>query len=197
MAYQAPGMPALWCRFTLQSCLCPTPDLRSFHMGIALFNLSTLSSPLGTLARWLQPGRCLSVGSDAGTPRNSPRSDNPTPALGGRTEPVRPHHGPSGREDVRPLRGNWPFTVNPSAPSADTNARFNGGRSSCSPIRERLGQRSNAWKDARPDCTSTRVLQRATDLHTGAGRVVIAGRMADVCAELDRMAACEAALQAY
>ena len=29
------------------------------------------------------------------------------------------------------------------------------------------------------------------------GRVVIAGRMADVCAELDRMVACEARLQAH
>jgi hypothetical protein len=37
---------------------------------------------------------------------------------------------------------------------------------------------------------STRVLRRASD--TGTCRLVIAGRMADVCAELDRLAASEA-----
>jgi hypothetical protein len=30
--------------------------------------------------------------------------------------------------------------------------------------------------------------------HTSVGRMVISGRMADVCAELDRLAACEAAM---
>lgn len=35
----------------------------------------------------------------------------------------------------------------------------------------------------------TRVLQRVSD--SGTGHLVIAGRMADVCAELDRMAASE------
>lgn len=44
--------------------------------------------------------------------------------------------------------------------------------------------------DAAGTHRSTRVLRRASD--TGTGRLVIAGRMADVCAELDRMAASEA-----
>jgi hypothetical protein len=54
------------------------------------------------------------------------------------------------------------------------------------------GSHATAPKTTRP----LRVLRVVDKGQTagGAGRMVISGRMADVCAELDRLAACEAAL---
>ena len=46
-----------------------------------------------------------------------------------------------------------------------------------------------------PARRATTVVRRVS-AHGGSGRVVIAGRMADVCAELDRLAASEATLRA-
>lgn len=46
-----------------------------------------------------------------------------------------------------------------------------------------------------PPCVSPRAAQRIKPLrvvHSGSGRIVMSGRMADVCAELDRLAAMEA-----
>ncbi|MDH4415709.1 hypothetical protein DBR12_04860 [Acidovorax sp. HMWF029] len=58
------------------------------------------------------------------------------------------------------------------------------------------GSHRPAFLSARPTDSSAsslrspKVLRRVSD--PGTGRLVIAGRMADVCAELDRMAASEA-----
>jgi hypothetical protein len=196
LAHRLAGMPALWCRFTLQSCLCPTPDFRSFHMGIALFNLSTLSSPLRTLASWLQPTLCLSASSDSGTPPFAHQPDKQLPQHGGRAAQAQPNRSSSGQAAERPLRGNWPFTVKPPAPPSES-ARLISAKCSCGPVRERLGERSTVRKDPTAGHASTRVVQRRARLHASAGHLVIAGGIADVCAELDRMIACEDALRAH
>lgn len=81
----------------------------------------------------------------------------------------------------RPLRGSWPFIAKPPP---------------CVP--ESATQLLVARHDARFASTATnasssrsaKVLRRASD--SGTCRLVIAGRMADVCAELERMAAMEA-----
>jgi hypothetical protein len=59
-----------------------------------------------------------------------------------------------------------------------------------------MGSHRHAFLSARPadshasSLRSPKVLRRVSD--SGTGRLVIAGRMADVCAELDRMVASEA-----
>ena len=85
----------------------------------------------------------------------------------------------------RRSRGNWPFIA--EAPA-------------CVPLSERqafVGHRDAHFACAATNVSSRRsakVLRRASD--SGTCRLVIAGRMADVCAELERLAANEA-LQAY
>jgi hypothetical protein len=166
-------------------------------MGIALSNLSAFSSPLRTLTRWLQSARCLSMDSDSGPQRLRNHLNHPRPSPRDETTQAQPYRRPSSEGGVRPLRGNWPFTVNPPAPLPENNARFISSESSCFPVRDRIKDSSPAWMDAGAGRGATRVLPRPTAFYAGTGRVAIAGRMADVCAELDRMAACEAALQAY
>ena len=53
---------------------------------------------------------------------------------------------------------------------------------------------STARAGAAPSCRPLRVLRVVDSCHTpaSAGRMVISGRMADVCAELERLAALEA-----
>jgi len=90
---------------------------------------------------------------------------------------------------LRPLRMLW-RAVAPSAQPA-----------SCQPLpRQRNGLHSVAghghvaWPPAGRDRRPLRVLRVVDTGHasTTAGRMVISGRMADVCAELDRLAALEA-----
>ncbi|MFT4241602.1 MAG: hypothetical protein QM569_04890 [Acidovorax sp.] len=101
-------------------------------MGIAL---STLLSALQSLAHWFHDHLWA----------EAPRPAHPQP-------PGTASHPAALPARQRPLRGNWPFTVQPPAP------------------------RPAVRKIA----------------HAGTGRIVLSGRMADVCAELDRMAASEA-----
>lgn len=190
--------PALWCCLALQSCLCPTPDLRSFHMGIALSTLTTLPAPLRALSRWLQQNLFIETEQATG---NAPAASH-SKALHGHASPR--HHGvtagsgtagnpaPTPRTGNRPLRGTWPFNVRPPGsateglvgPSASNNRTFLPTSS--------MGSRDAFLASLSSDGQmkqSARVLRRVSD--TGTGRLVIAGRMADVCAELDRMAALE------
>lgn len=206
MAYRrsiAVHAPALRCCLALQSCLCPTPDLRSFHMGIALstLTLSTLPAPLRTLTRWLQQAMRLET---PGSPhRNAPATTSCADSLRGHAVPQRhetggdataaANHRPVVPAGHRPLRGNWPFNVRPPVTAADapTRPQTVATRSflpASSPASRRdtffasLTAEEHAHRPAR-------VLRRVSD--AGTGRLVIAGRMADVCAELDRMAASE------
>lgn len=161
-------------------------------MGIASTTLSLIPSPLRALARWAQ--------SANRSPGHAADSTHPAPTLpaepnhNGARRPAsaspyqRPQQGAFGQ---RPLRGNWPFTV-PSPP----------------PVVERSEELSDGWvPSALPTHTpggnaprsitgtahrTTKVLREGHAC--GGGRLVIAGRMADVCAELDRMAASEATL---
>ena len=60
--------------------------------------------------------------------------------------------------------------------------------------RAHLSWPSTARASAPPTCRPLRVLRVVDSCHTpaSAGRMVISGRMADVCAELERLAALEA-----
>lgn len=198
------GTPALRCRFSLQSCLCPTPDLRSFHMGIALTTFSAFSICLRTLTRCLHRISTFQEPSAADAPKRPSRHQThgaPSSQGAGATGPDKTQLRPSSPSHPRPLRGNWPFTVGPQIPPAGSTAQFSaantgsrafmplppsGHRATCGSPRPAAGSSSRAAK----------VFGRAS-ASNGSGRLVIAGRMADVCAELDRLAASEAALQAY
>ncbi len=167
-----------WPEISLQSCLCSTPDLRSFHMGLALFNLAALQNPLRGLKRLLAPPA-----------RSKAAADTSAAPLC--------HQRPPVTQEPRPLRGNWPFTVRPPLRPAETPTRrpAPSGRSFL-PMAIPTGSHRPAFLSARPTDSSAsslrspKVLRRVSD--PGTGRLVIAGRMADVCAELDRMAASEA-----
>lgn len=191
-------MPALRYCFALQSCLCPTPELRSFHMGIALSTLFALPRPLRTVALWLRQ-HVNAEGTFSSQSTSHVRNKDLSPSRsthlhGGMNEPA-PH--PLTPTAHRPLRGNWPFTVRPPAPSPVPTPA---ARQCVSAHRGFLPTPSASNRDAffaalatdgMPKQRSARMVRRVSD--AGSGRLVIAGRMADVCAELDRMAAAESA----
>lgn len=198
LAYQPTDKPALWCRFTLQSCLCPTPELRSFHMGIALTTFSALSSPVRTLTRWLQSTPPLQepACSDPEQNEGRPEGTSHRPSEVSVPSPPRPAL-PPGFGISRPVRGNWPFTVNPP-PSATEREPRAGSKKAAETAPAAVGRgglhTGRPW--SRVGCGAPKG-ERGIRFHRDSGRVVIAGRMADVCAELDRMVASEARLQAH
>lgn len=148
-------------------------------MGLALFTLAALQHPLRGLKRLLvQPAR-----ADASADANT--------AVAGRPRQPTPQQGP------RPLRGNWPFTVKPPLRPSEAPTRQPAPAGRCFlPTANPMGSHRHAFLSARPiDSHASgprppKVLRRVSD--SGTGRLVIAGRMADVCAELDRMVASEA-----
>lgn len=195
-------------RVGLQSCLCPTPDLRSFHMGMVLPAFNTLPRPLGKLILWLQGGRKYatglvpiwidrpSVGRNGPTPTIEPDFDNPdffwrrsNLSQNQRSSPPAsaPAHKP-------PLRGNWPFTVRPASPPAHpAPGQIHGGRSLVA-VAIGIHKRSAALPATGPQGRGPQApfgVRRFSE--PASGRLALSGRMEDVCAELDRLAAYESA----
>lgn len=170
-------------------------------MGIALSTLTLLPSPLRALSRWLQQE--LRLEAESGTrPHSASAHPGPQNAL---PSGPRPHATAPERENrspvptsVRPLRGSWPFNVRPAPAPAQPADRPQHPYSSSAnrsflPAASSRGSRDTflAALAADPCARSApRVLRRMTDKSTG--KLVIAGRMADVCAELERLAALEA-----
>ncbi len=167
-------------------------------MGIALFTLSAVQNPFRSLKKLLaNPAsapkdrldlRAQPVDMRRARPGNAPasasRSDDAQALVpSNSTEPL----------PQRPLRGNWPFTAKPPARTPESPTRSAATHRSFLPTHMAGSKRQAFLASVGADhCPpqSTRVLRRASD--TGTCRLVIAGRMADVCAELDRLAASEA-----
>lgn len=132
-------------------------------MGIALLAATTLTHPLTALHRWWSTRRsALGLHS---------------PAHGDAQQPLRPlpllHVVPASTA-ILPHQGlHEPLCHSPIAV-----------RKACKPAARPLRPL--------PRTSDTHPPLRVLRSHTSAcGRMVIAGRMADVCAELDRLAACE------
>lgn len=174
-------------------------------MGIALSTLSTLPAPLRAISRWLQQNLFLETEQPSGNVTAPSPSNPPSHTSHGHTSPrnqgasagsgtAAGSPSPPSPTGSRPLRGNWPFNVRPPATAPHTPA----GPSASHSNRSFLPHSSIGSRDAffaslssaeGRSHQSARVLRRMSD--AGTGRLVIAGRMADVCAELDRMAALE------
>ena len=199
-------------RVVLQSCLCPTPEIRSFHMGIVLPAFNALPRHLSRLMMWMQSGREPLTGrvpfwsdepaaaNDSVHPDMDPHGDasdalnlrqfvrRSTLSQGQRT-PVpspTPVHKP-------PLRGNWPFTVRPVAcPVQPASRPVNSARGilAAQPAPHRRAPVTSLVATESPVRRVPCAVRRFAD--PGSGRLAISGRMADVCAELDRLAAFEA-----
>lgn len=196
-------------RVVLQSCLCPTPEIRSFHMGIVLPAFNALPRHLSKLMLWMQSGRETASGrvpfwsdepaaaNDSVQPGMDPASDTPdlrqfvrrATLSQGQRPPVpsaTPVHKP-------PLRGNWPFTVRPVSGPAQPASRpvssAHGFHAAPPAPHKRVPAMSMAVPGG-PGRPATCAVRRFAD--PGSGRLAISGRMADVCAELDRLAAFEA-----
>lgn len=101
---------------------------------------------------------------------------------------------------LAPLQGLWRWFMPATAPSRSTHARSNVCTSEvvrhsikhhdgCAPV----ATQSQASKPAHRPLRILRILE-ADQAPANVGRMVISGRMADVCAELDRLAACETPL---
>lgn len=188
-----------WYSATLQSCLCSTPDFRSFHMGIALFTLSALQSPVRSLKKLFAsaeqtPAGRMALRAQAET-REPTESGNASPFIfQRRATDVAALHRAEQHQGQRAPRGNWPFTVKPPARAPESPARSPDTHRSFLPT-HMAGSKRQAFLSAvgTTSCSprTTKVLRRTSDA-AGTGRLVIAGRMADVCAELDRLAASEA-----
>lgn len=171
-------------------------------MGIALSTLSSLSNLVRASRRWLR---------DTPAAEAHPAFQGEHPARQGAVHAaasgeapslakVAGHTPPGPRQ--RPVRGNWPFTAG-LPPAAATPPAAGKGEAGRTPPAQAPLPRRNAEATFRSDVRagagscrrsgSTTVVRKT--LVPDAGRLVIAGRMADVCAELDRMVACEAALR--
>ncbi|MFL6692739.1 MAG: hypothetical protein ACJ8GO_07240 [Ramlibacter sp.] len=91
---------------------------------------------------------------------------------------------------LKPLRMLWQAVAGPAALASSTG-------SSChrTGLHSAAGHGHVAWPPARRGSRPLRVLRVVDTGHasTTAGRMVISGRMADVCAELERLAALETA----
>ena len=156
------GLPALLAVHPPQSCLCSTSDLWSFHMGIALLAAATLTHPLTALHHWWST-------------RHSPLN----------------RRGPSHCDAQQALRSQLPSAipanaVRPIGPQGLHESLHH------SPVAVRKACKPTARPARSLHHTETRPAVRVLRSHTSScGRMVIAGRMADVCAELDRLAAIE------
>lgn len=168
-------------------------------MGIAMRAFSTLPAPLRALTRWFQQAVHLEPGMPESSAPAGPSADPlrgnafPSRHYGTAEKAATPLHHPSAPSPHRPLRGNWPFKVRPPAPAPTAPIRpSTAAARSFVPASTSLGSRDAFFAALATDGhrgRSARVLRRVYD--AGTGRLVIAGRMADVCAELDRMAASE------
>jgi hypothetical protein len=165
-------------------------------MGIALTTFSALSRPVRTLTRWLHSAHQVPAARGANADSELLNEPSSLPSTGAPPTAPRPVPQP-GLGISRPVRGNWPFTVSlpPSPVERDKKANRKGANAGPALPSARNGHSTGrTW--SKGGCGPTKngqgvISQRAP------GRIVIAGRMADVCAELDRMVACEARLQAH
>lgn len=168
-------------------------------MGIALFTLSALQSPVRSLKKLFASAEQASAGRT--TPTAQAESREPTEfgnaspfVLQTRDAHVTALHRAEEHQGQRSPRGNWPFTAKPPVRTPESPARLPDMHRSFLPT-HMAGSKRQAFLSAvgTASCSprTTKVLRRASDA-TGTGRLVIAGRMADVCAELDRLAASEA-----
>lgn len=166
-------------------------------MGIALSTLSSaLPHSLQQLARWLHNLVRLEEAPRVGAATSPPpgQSHQPSDQHTAGDKGGMGSQRPAGSPGLRPLRGNWPFTVQPPAPEPKAvvaRPSLAANRSSF------LGTAGGSNRDAfMASIASGALPQRSSSavrkVSHASGRLVIAGRMADVCAELDRMAACEA-----
>ncbi|PUA97059.1 hypothetical protein C8C99_1905 [Acidovorax sp. 107] len=186
----------LWHTTTSQSCLCPTPDFRSFHMGIALFTLSSVQNPLRSLKQlFANPTRTAKVRQNLSAEPGDLAGANTgalmAMACRSHATSATPPNNSTEPPGQRPLRGNWPFTARPPVRAPEGPAGPTAHRSFL-PAHAHGSKRQAFLACLGTDTCAPkapRVLRRASD--TGSGRLVIAGRMADVCAELDRLAASE------
>ena len=148
---------------------------RSFHMGLALFAFSALAQPFHALVHWLQP--------QTGVP--APNAARLASNANGCREVFSP--GPTTVADpLSTLSSSWSAGDGCLAVSAPTSTRSHRSVRLQSAPSGPSGIRTPGRQGThRP----VRVLHSPP--RSNAGRMVIAGRMADVCAELERMVACE------
>ncbi|MDZ7862740.1 hypothetical protein [Acidovorax sp.] len=132
-------------------------------MGIASLTFSAFSHPLHALTRWLQPAAHGGHDTTAARPRTCKAALPATPA---------PAWPAAAAAAVRMPRDE----VTPAAVGSRLPNPAPGPEALCNHAQARR---------------VVRVLRTAAS-GADAGRLVISGRMADVCAELDRMAAREA-----
>lgn len=142
-------------------------------MGLALFAISALSQPFHTLAHWFHPRRCTHSRSAVLHPARTAcvcREGLSPASIATQSKPL----------PLKPASAASMAILAPDSLRSHSAARM---------------QRATS-DPARPGTSSLRsTLRPVRVLHpqsrSEAGRMVIAGRMADVCAELERMAACE------
>jgi hypothetical protein len=144
-------------------------------MGLALFSLSALSQPLHALAHWFQPASCRHSQPAMSTARTSSvylEDASPRAVTGIATEPRLPSQQQS-------RTAGTAVSVSVSVRS-HTDIRLQ--NAPCGSPGLGAASRHSTRR-------TVRVLHPAS--RSEVGRIVIAGRMADVCAELERMTACE------
>ena len=173
---------------------------------IASPSCTAILAPLRVLATWLRSAAYPSAGAMADAARTAAAEPSAAPATGQDSPAATTRPRPPEPTTQRPLRGNWPFTVNPPAsrpapgpasapPQAASWTTAPSQARSATTVRGRW-PKGNTTSKGNTAGGTLRVVRKGPHGTGAPGRLVIAGRMADVCAELDRMVALEAALQA-
>jgi hypothetical protein len=183
---------------------CVQPPIGRFHMGIAASTLFTLPRSLRLVARWIHERiryhrtsapRCAATlrrlaGSAAGSSRPGAFSQPLRDPL--RTGPASARPLPANA----PCRRLQPSPLSESLSTQCTGAYMGQGLMACPAQGPASSDQKVQWSrtpsaKAPSERPPPPPVRRRFDAISG--RFVIAGRMADVCAELDRLAAAEAA----
>lgn len=177
-------------------------------MGMVLPAFNALPQHFGKLILWLHDGwqyatRIVpawidrpSVGRSGPIPAADPQFDSPQlpwHRWSNRSQNQRPPLPSSAPSRQPPLRSNWPFTVRPApAPTRPAPGASHDGRSLLVAAvgMHRLSAMSTATEPQGRGRAAPCAVRRFSE--PASGRLALAGRMEDVCAELDRLVASEA-----
>jgi hypothetical protein len=171
-----------------KSCLCSFTEFRSIHMGTGFSALAAISSPFKALARWIGSTETHTL-SQHQVPSHSARcTEVGAEWLGFSTA--------GSKQSFLPIKSSLPhlpFEKRTRARSAEkcSNGEFK-------PVtKQGTTAASNTPLRTHSHSPKPRVLRVIHSGHPEGGKLVISGRMADVCAELDRLAGheCPAFLQ--
>lgn len=161
-----------------KSCLCSFTEFRSIHMGTGFSALAAISSPFKALARWIKATETHTLSQHKTPSHRAGRTEVGSEWLGFATS--------GSKQSFLPIKSSLPhlpFEKRTRARSGELCVR-----GEFKPGAQLDAAANNAPLRTQPHSPRPRVLRVIHSGRPESGKLVISGRMADVCAELDRLA---------